>query len=84
MYVNIHTYTYICVCVHRHTDIYVYMCVCIYRYVHICSMQLTLEKHAFKPCTSGYMQIFFNKYSTCIFISQIFKLTKCGEKFVFN
>ena len=42
-------------------------------------LQLTLGQHRFELCESTYMQIFFNKYSTCIFIFYIFKLLNVGE-----
>ena len=45
--------------------------------------RLILE-HWLELHKSTYMHIFSNKYSTCIFILQILKLTKCGEKFVFE
>ena len=45
--------------------------------LEICSQQcecteFTLEQHPFQLEVSIYMQIFFNKYSTCIFILQVF------------
>ena len=39
-------------------------------------IRLTLEQHKLELLRSTYMQIYFNKYRTCIFILQIFKLTK--------
>ena len=36
-------------------------------------LQLTLGQHRFELCGSTYTQVFFNKYSACIFIFQIFK-----------
>ena len=37
-------------------------------------VQLTLEQHRFELCGSTYTRSFFSKFSTCIFILQIFKL----------
>lgn len=42
-------------------------------------IQLTLEQHKFKFSGSIHTQIFFNKYSTCVFLLGILNLTKCGE-----
>ena len=39
-------------------------------------LQLILKQQGFKLCGSIYMWVLSNKYSTCIFILQIFKLTK--------
>lgn len=36
-------------------------------------IHLILEQQMFRHCRSTYMQIFFNKYGTCIFTFQIFK-----------
>lgn len=48
------------------------------------NIQLSLEQHRFEMNGSVYTQTLTNKYTTSIFISQIFKLIKCGEKFVFD
>ena len=59
--------------------------IAIYKYPIIYQIQLTLEQHGFELYRSTYSWIFFNKYSKySILILQIFKLTKYGEKFVFN
>ena len=38
-------------------------------------LQLTFKQHGSELCGSTYTQIVFNKYSTCIFILQIFKIS---------
>ena len=48
------------------------------------NIQLSLEQHRFEMNGSVYTQTLTNKYSTSIFIFQIFKLIKCREKFVFD
>lgn len=47
-------------------------------------IQLSLEQHRFEMNGSVYTYTLINKYSTSIFIFQIFKLIKYGEKFVFD
>ena len=52
--------------------------------IHMLSTQMTLEQREFELRGSTCMWIFFTKYSTCIFILQMFKLTKCGGKLVLD
>ena len=47
-------------------------------------LQLTLEQHTFELHKPIYMQAFKNKYTTHIFILQIFELTRVGEKFLLD
>ena len=47
-------------------------------------LQLTLEQHTFELYRPIYMQVFKNKYTTHIFILQIYELTMFGEKFLFD
>ena len=41
-------------------------------------------QHGFELCGFAYMFIFFNKYSTRIFILLVFKFAKYEENFVFS
>lgn len=68
-------YTYITLTYYKYLNIYMY--------IHIYNIQLPLNNLNYADPLIN-MWIFINKYSACIFILQIFILTKHGEKFVIH